>query len=701
MKNILYQLILLLLITSNGFAQSIQLYVDADKEGENKKETFGTLQQALEEAIRRKAVQGHWVDTTYIWLRGGDYALTEPVTLDYRSSGLAGAPLVISAGRGEKVTLRGGREVPAHVFQPVTDKSILERMLPMARAKVWVADLKKAGIAQFDRIHSQGLNIEVKPAAMELVYNDTVMQIARWPNAGYDTYGKVTDEGSIPRFRGMTLAPGAIPIDPLNPPERFARYLNDTTNRPGSLLYIGDRPLRWTKAADLWLFGWWREPWASQTLKVKTLDTTQKQISFEQPHHYGLADSGLYYAFNLLEEIDRPGEYYIDRQEGLLYFWPTRPIHLSKAVVTMADQPLFHLNHASHVILQDLTMEAARGNAIEITGGHHNSVVHCLLRNIGLNGIEIKDGRAPAQHHRVSDCEFYFIRGFALDLGGGSRSELIPASNTASNNHFHHEARVSIKGVGNHFRHNLSHDIDNNALVWRGNDHLIEYNEFFNCMSDADDMGVMYTGRNPSGQGTVVRFNYLHHNGSRATLHTGANGIYLDDGTTGQIIYGNVFYKTGKAARARMGALFLHGAKDNLIVNNVFIDCDIAIGFSPWPQERWEQFLVAGDMKKWLYEDVNIKDSLYQARYPNLQRLQAYASVNQVYNNLSVLCAEFLSFPAGRFVEQKTSNNWETRDQSFFGDYQQADFTLKKTRELLEHIPGFHIIPFERIGLEK
>lgn len=701
MKKTGFQLILLLFFAFSGFAQNIQLYVDGNEGDGNEKEMFRTIQEALEEAIRLKAVQGHWVDTTYIWLKGGDYTLTEPLAFDYRSSGLAGAPLVISAEQGAEVNIRGGREVHADLFQPVRDKAILDRMLPAARTKVVVADLKQAGITRFDEIQSQGLSIEVKPVGMELVYNDTLMQIARWPNTGYDTYGKVVDEGSIPRFRGMTLAPGAVPIDPLNPPERFAKYINDTTNRPGSLLYIGDRPLRWTKANDLWLFGWWREPWASQTLKVKYLDTKKKEIGFEQPHHYGLADSGLYYAFNLLEEIDRPGEYYIDRENGLLYFWPTSPIRQSKAIVSNTEKPLFYFNDASHVMLRNLTIEISRGNAVEILGGHHNTIEHCILRNIGLNGVEIKDGIAPAHHHQVNDCEFYFIPRFALVLGGGNRSELIPASNSATRNHFHDEARVSIQGVGNQFRHNLSHDIDNNALVWRGNDHLIEYNEFFNCMADADDMGVMYTGRNPSGQGTLVRFNYLHHNGARETLHTGSNGIYLDDGTTGQIIYGNVFYKTGKAARAKMGALFLHGAKDNLIVNNVFIDCPIAIGFSPWPQDRWEKFLVAGDMKKRLYEEVNIIDSLYAQRYPNLQRLQADASINQVYNNLSVNCEEFLSFPSARFVEQKTSNNWETSDHSFFRNYEKSDFNLEKSTEILNQIPGFYLIPFDSIGLEK
>ncbi len=702
MKNILVLIAMTLFL--NGYTQGIMLYVNSNTYPEGNgsyAEPFGSIQQALNEVIRRKVLVGHCIDTTRIWLKGGNYPVLEPLVLDYKISGLTGAPIVISALPGEKVCLQGGMEVPANLFQRVTDKIILKRMDPEARAQVYVADLKKAGISRFDKIQSQGLNVSGKPASMELIYNDSVMQLARWPNTGYDKYGKVVDEGSIPRYRGMTLAPGAVPVDPLNPPAQYAKYINDTTNRPGTILFVNDRPLRWTQADDLWMFGWWRHPWASQTLKVKFIDTKKKEIGFEQPHHYGLADNRLYYAFNLLEEIDRPGEYFIDRVNGLLYFWPTTPLSRSKAIISMTEKPVFHFNNASNIILRNMTVEITRGNNIEIEGGNNNKIENCVIRNIGLTGIVIKDGYSLSRNNQVINSEFYRIQGYALSLGGGNRPELIPAGNKAVNNHFHHEARIQIQGVGNLFAHNLVHDFPNSVLTWSGNDHLIELNEFYNCLYDADDASVMYTGRNPSGQGNIIRFNYLHHNGGRENIKTGSAGIYLDDGTTGQIIYGNIIYKTGKAGGAQFGAVFLHGAKDNIVANNIFIDCPIAIGFGPWPQERWEKFLVSGDMKKALYSDVNISDSLFYQRYPTLQRLKENASVNTIRNNFSAGCDIFLGFPKGRTVDQITSGNWQTTDKSSFSDDQKEDFNLKEGAEVFRKIPEFKSIPFEKIGLIK
>ena len=40
---------------------------------------------------------------------------------------------------------------------------------------------------------------------------------------------------------------------------------------------------------------------------------------------------------NILEELDRPGEYYIDRREGKLYFWP--PKQQGETVVSTVSGP--------------------------------------------------------------------------------------------------------------------------------------------------------------------------------------------------------------------------------------------------------------------------------------------------------------------------------------------------------------------------
>lgn len=713
---------LFFITTFFSFGQSTQYFIAPNGNDEavgTQEKPFATMERARDAVRQAKQQQGHLVDTTIVWFREGVYVMDVSLVVDSRDAGLPGAPVIYRAYPGEKVILRGGMEIPASAFQPVEDQSVLLRMVKPARQHVLQADLRSLGINDFGEVFSRGMNIPIKPYPMELFFNEKLMQVARWPNEGYVEYGKVTEVGSIPRYRNMTIAPGGVPVDPDNPPPEYAPYINDTSNRPGSFIYLENRPARWTEASDVWLFGYWNKRWASQTLKIKSIDTQKQEITFTQPHHYGLKDKGTFYAFNLLEEIDQPEEYYIDRKAGILYFWPPSDIRQGQAVVSLIDEPIIHLRNASDLIFRDLVLEVTRGDCLLMEGGANNLVTGCTIRNIGLNGIKMTENVSPqdfdsqayvddqqerktfypSRNNGVVGCELYKIRESGISLQGGNRKNLVPGENYAENNHLHQEADIQLSGCGNRVAHNLIHDNPFGGIKYSGNNHLIEYNELYNCLTDADDWGAIYTGRNPSGQGNIVRFNYIHHNVGAVETGTGSNGIYLDDGTSGQIIYGNVIYKTGRPARAKMGGVFVHGGKDNLIINNIFIDCELAIGFSPWSQERWEKFLVTGDMKTRLYEEVNINSPLYQGRYPLLNHLEEGAGINKILNNLVVNCNAFVAQRQGSEADHKVKNNWTTTQNPGFVDMKNKNFLLSPDAKVFERIPDFQHIPFEKIGL--
>jgi hypothetical protein len=143
----------------------------------------------------------------------------------------------------------------------------------------------------------------------------------------------------------------------------------------------------------------------------------------------------------------------------------------------------------------------------------------------------------------------------------------------------------------------------------------------------------------------------------------------------------------------------MHGGKDNLVVNNIFIDCELAVGFSPWPQARWEKFLMTRDMKTRLYEEVNVKSPLYQQQYPVLDRLEKNAGMNKIWNNLVVNCERFMGQPEDRAVEHDVQNNWVTTENPGFENAEELDFQLGTHAVVFDKIPGFQRIPFEKIGL--
>jgi hypothetical protein len=73
-----------------------------------------------------------------------------------------------------------------------------------------------------------------------------------------------------------------------------------------------------------------------------------------------------WYAYNLLEEITQPGEWYLDRSTGLLYIWPNAGFASAEIQVSVLNGPLFSLNGASYITLQNLQLESTRAGLIAV-----------------------------------------------------------------------------------------------------------------------------------------------------------------------------------------------------------------------------------------------------------------------------------------------------------------------------------------------
>jgi hypothetical protein len=261
------------------------------------------------------------------------------------------------------------------------------------------------------------------------------------------------------------------------------------------------------------------------------------------------------------------------------------------------------------VTIRDLTLECTRGSAVEVTDGIRNTIAGCTLRNIGNLAVAITGGKANG----VVGCDIYESGDGGIRISGGNRRTLVPAGNYAHNNHIQRYSRwcrtycaaVNIQGVGNRASHNLINDAPHLAFQVAGNNHIIEFNEVHHVCLATDDAGAFYIGRNPSERGNIIRYNFWHHLGS--TLGHGTAAVYLDDGICGTLIFGNVFYKAGSPGRAKFGAVFVHGGKENIIANNVFADCAQAIGVAGWGQERWSRWLTSNDphgIPEKIYDEV-------------------------------------------------------------------------------------------------
>jgi len=625
-----------------------------------------------------------------VWLAGGTYELARPFELDQHDSGTAESRVTYRARPGASVRISGGRAIRSQAFAPVEDEVAVRRLGESVRDKVRQCDLGAAGVTDRGRLDRGALK---GGPMLELFINGRAMPVARWPNEGWAQYGKVVDAGSVPRWK-------------------------EKPDRPGTLEYTGSRPERWAEAKDVWLHGYYAFDWYDDVLQVKTLDTETKRITFTTPHMYGLKSNRRFAALNLLEEIDRPGEWVLDHKAGRLYLYPPSDLAGATIVVSALDRPLFRLTRASHITIRDLTFEYGRAKAIEMAGGVENLIAGCTIRNLGTSAISIgpaesrRDGAlrietgdpvVDGRRNRVVGCDIYNVGTSGISLSGGDRRTLAPAGHEAVNNDIHHYSRrkrtncpaIGLSGVGNRAAHNFIHDAPHTGLRYSGNDHVIELNEACRLCWETGDVGVFYSGRDWTFRGNVVRHNFIHH--IDAPGHVGSMAVYLDDSHSSTRICGNVFYKTDYAA-------FIGGGRDNVVDNNIFVECKRSMHLDNRSQGWAHKYQKPGGDHR-MYgklKDVRHDQPPHSTRYPELARILDESPHeprgNRVLRNVCVR-GHWLHVFKGAEKTLELQDNLVTKDDPGFVSMAEMNFALKPDSEVAKKIPGFEPIPFDTIGL--
>ena len=575
---------------------------------------FATLTRARE-AVRdlNRSGKGPAGGVT-VYLRGGEYSFAETFCLNAEDSGRRESPVVWRSYPGERVTFSGGKVLSG--FKKVEDPAVLRRLDPAVRGNVLVSDLYGQNIKSLGEITPRG------GPPLELFFKGKRMSVARWPNAGYVRIADVPQTGDKLFNQGL---------------EREKRYNGVPVGRHyGRITYDGNRPSRWSAAPDIYLHGYWTWDWSDSFQKVQSIDTTHREITLTEPHHhYGYTKNQRYYYLNILEELDTPGEWYLDRAQGLLYFWPPDTIHDGDVTASVFDEPLIRMDSTEYLTIRGICFEFSRGKAIALNGGSHNLIAGCTFTNLGNEAVTIDGGTVNG----VSGCDISDVALGGVSVRGGDRMTLTPAGNFASNNHIHHystwlltgQYALVIDGVGNRLDHNLIHDAPHEAIYLKGNDHLIEFNEIHDVVKETGDAGAIHTGRNWTWRGNVIRYNYFHHLQGPG-LH-GVMGVYLDDWACGFMVYGNVFYKAGRAS-------MIGGGRDNTIENNIYVECSPSVHIDARGL-GWAGYYFDGTYPELFkeMEEVHYNQPPYSTRYPQLLKMYegetAVPKYNRIIRNVS------------------------------------------------------------------
>ena len=265
---------------------------------------------------------------------------------------------------------------------------------------------------------------------------------------------------------------------------------------------------------------------------------------------------------------------------------------------------------------------------------------------------------------------------------------------------------VNVDGCGNRVAHNEIYNSDCQGIFVHGNEHMFEYNIVHDVALNSDDTSPWYLGRDPSDRGNIVRYNFFHHIGRRDRM---VMGVYLDDGTCGVTIFGNVLYKT-----ATYGAVYSNSGSDNIVKNNIFIE---SYGPAVHLKSMWydfaknqvqEYFGPEGTYRRRLTRYVDIYHPPYSTRYPELVHFLdlmpdsvTYEGMrpqrNVMEGNVVYNCPEVLRLTAP-YAMFEMKNNLITDTDPGFVDEARMNFALRDDAVVFEKVKGFRKIPFDRIG---
>ena len=316
---------------------------------------------------------------------------------------------------------------------------------------------------------------------------------------------------------------------------RHARLFSDPTAAVNGYAHVAavpsttsftlttNRAARWTQAPDAWVHGYFAYPWADDHLPVASVDAATGAVTVTGAPLGGLnafvqaGGPSPVYAYNLLEEITQPGEWYVDRAAGMLYLWPPADLARHTLVASVLSAPLVTVTGASHVTIQEVTLEATRSQLVVIQGdSSHVEVVGCTLRDAGEVAGEVVDGT-----QNVFDGDLVYAAGEdGVDLAGGDRVTLTPGKNAVENSApprlravggVVHASAVRLGGDGNVVAHDVILSSPHAAvLFYESRQSVIAYNDIYGVLGFTSDAGAIYSYADWGSYGNLIEYNFIH-----------------------------------------------------------------------------------------------------------------------------------------------------------------------------------------------
>ena len=680
-----------------------------DRNAGTKDAPFRTIQRAAE-AVRTLDKTGR--NGISVCVEPGEYRVSS-LTFGAADSGTKDCAITYRAD-GENVVLHAGLTLRPEDFRAVQNYPVIaNRLSADAREHVVVLDLTQEPYAltaaDWGKVYAVGsYNTANKydgdwtgPLYCELFVNDKRQNLARYPDSGFLLTEEVVKTGQGKESDGAKTK--VENWDTLRNPEPDVYRVNkDLSERIGA----------WKNLQDVWMFGFWKYDWADASTPILSFDKTTRELTPRFVSLYGTKTDAPYYFFNVLEELTAAGEWYLDRENGLLCLWKTDDFDTANIDLSLSDAPVI-CGEADNLIFDGLTIQGTRNDAVMLTGDNI-TVQNCLIKNVAGNALCLTGDNNLAYNNEI----MHTGKG-GIVLTGGDTQTLRAGNSRAENNLIHdwseiyqtYQPAVTLNGVGNLCAHNEMYNSPHEAITYTGNNHVIEYNLIHDVCLLSDDAGAIYAGRSWVWYGNAIRYNCIYALGSGEHK---PNGIYMDDALSGQEITGNLLINIPQYA------LHLGGGRDLNVTNNIIIGAgDRAVSYDERARDGalhdgwFDHAAKGGDMWTALY-DSPWQSEVWQSTFPQ------YKSMTDEFTKSEA--AGFIPNPANsvlrgnvvfdlrksigsiaesvqRFSDTKANAVYPLHKlNAFFTDAPNGDYRIRDLQKLQESIPGFQDIPLDQIG---